>query len=245
MRYLSILTFLFSIAVINPVHAGVLIEFEVSVTKQLTITATTGTAEASVTGRTGTGIALEGTGELISAPVVDAASFGFKATGSFTKDLKLSPINASGVYSISLYETNAPSTETSINEGQQAFVGTTTITLGATEYANLLNAPNSGKIYAFADTPSYATNGTHVGDWAKASSGTVPEPSTAIAMGLLGVLGFAVIEDEDSVLQRLKRSVQLKADESGSIQFCRSVAGGKHVKGYRPSNGAMSNQLVH
>ena len=59
---------------------------------------------------------------------------------------------------------------TSINEGQQAFVGTTTITLGATEYANLLNAPNSGKIYAFL-TPLIVL--THIGDWAKAR----PAPS--------------------------------------------------------------------
>ena len=192
MRYLSILTFLFSIAVINPAHAGVLLEFDLSVTNQLIIRATTGTALASVTGRTGTGIVLEGTGQL-NTSVGDASdTFGYKSTGAFTNQLKLNPINASGVYSINLYEINAATTNTSITQGQQAFVGTTTIkSLDATEYANLLNAPNSGKIYAFADTPSYATVGTYIGDWAKASSGAVPEPSTAIAMGLLSVLGFA------------------------------------------------------
>ena len=58
-------------------------------------------------------------------------------------------------------------------------------------YGNLLNGPSSGKIYAFDGSPLRHFNGTHVGDWAKASSGNVPEPSTAIAMGLLGVLGFA------------------------------------------------------
>ena len=192
MRYLSILTFLFSIAVINPAHAGVLLEFDLSGTNQLIIRATTGTALASVTGRTGTGIVLEGTGELGGDYVGDASdTFGYQSTGKFTNQLKLHPINASGVWSINLYEINAATTNTSITQGQQAFVGTTTITLDATGYENLLNGPNSGKIYAFADTPSYATVGTYIGDWAKASSGTVPEPSTAIAMGLLGVLGFA------------------------------------------------------
>ena len=191
MRYLSILTFLFSIALINPTHAGVLIELDLSVTNQLTLTATTGTALASVTGTTGTGIVLDGTGQLTVTYVGDASdTFGVKSTGAFTNTPELFPIlNDSGVYSINLYEGN-DGTETSINEGQQAFVGTTTITLGATEYANLLNAPNSGKIYAFDDTPNYQSS-TYIGDWAKASSGTVPEPSTAIAMGLLGVLGFA------------------------------------------------------
>ena len=192
MRYLSILTFLFSIAVINPAHAGVLLEFDLSGTNQLIITATTGTALESVTGRTGRGIVLEGTGELGFGNVGDASdTFGYKATGAFTNQLKLHPINANGVWSINLYEVNAATTDTSITQGQQAFVGTTTITLDATEYANLLDAPNSGKIYAFADYYDYATVGTYIGDWAKASSGTVPEPSTAIAMGLLGVLGFA------------------------------------------------------
>ena len=191
MRYLSILTFLFSIAVINPAHAGVLIEFDLSVTNQLTITATTGTALASVTGNTGTGIVLEGTGELIGDSLGDASdTFGFQSTGALSR-VKLSRINASGVYSINLFETDTSNIiNISITQGQQAFVGTTTITLDATEYANLLNAPSSGKIYAFADTPSYATQGTYIGDWAKASSGTVPEPSTGIALGLLGVLGF-------------------------------------------------------
>ena len=191
MRYLSILTFLFSIAVINPAHAGIVVEFDLSVTNQLTLTATTVTALASTTGNTGVGIILEGTGEVESFALGGTSdTFGYKATGAFTNQLKLHPINASGVWSINLYEINAATTDTSITQGQQAFVGTTTITLDATEYANLLNAPNSGKIYAFADTPSYATQGTYIGDWAKASSGTVPEPSTGIALGLLGVLGF-------------------------------------------------------
>ena len=191
MRYLSILTFLFSIAVINPAHAGVLLEFDLSVTNQLTITATTGTALASVTGNTGTGIVLEGTGELIGDSLGDDSdTFGFQSTGALSQ-VKLTRINASGVYSINLFETDTSNIiNISITQGQQAFVGTTTITLDATEYANLLNAPSSGKIYAFADTPSYATQGTYIGDWAKASSGTVPEPSTGIALGLLGVLGF-------------------------------------------------------
>ena len=86
MRYLSILTFLFSIAVINPAHAGVLIEFDLSVTNQLTITATTGTALASVTGNTGTGIVLEGTGELIGDSLGDASdTFGFQSTGALSR----------------------------------------------------------------------------------------------------------------------------------------------------------------
>ncbi|MGB1926543.1 MAG: hypothetical protein ACPHL6_08430, partial [Rubripirellula sp.] len=62
MKYLSILTFLFSIAVINPAHAGVLIELDLSVTNQLTLTATTETAIATATGPTLKGIVLEGTG---------------------------------------------------------------------------------------------------------------------------------------------------------------------------------------
>ncbi|MGC6445961.1 MAG: PEP-CTERM sorting domain-containing protein [Rubripirellula sp.] len=192
MRFLSILTFLFSVALINPAYAGVLIEFDLSVTNQLTLTATTGTALASATGNTGTGIVLEGTGELTGDSLGDDSdTFGFQSTGALSR-VKLNRINASGVYSIDLFEQLfSDSINTSITQGQQAFVGTSTITLDATEYANLLNAPNSGKIYAFADSPSYATVGTYIGDWAKASSGTVPEPSTAIAMGLLGVLGFA------------------------------------------------------
>ena len=87
MRYLSILTFLFSIAVINPAHAGVLLEFDLSVTNQLTITATTGTALASITGNTATGIVLEGTGELSSGDSLGDASytFGFQSTGALSR----------------------------------------------------------------------------------------------------------------------------------------------------------------
>ena len=194
MKYLSILTFLFSIAVINPAHAGVLLEFDLSVTNQLTITATTGTALARLTGDTGTGIVLEGTGELIGDSLGDAPhTFGFQTTGGVMQRVKLNHLNdPAGNNSINLFEEDfSDRVNIDINQGQQVFVGTTTHHLDATEYANILNAPNSGKIYAFADSPSYATVGTYIGDWAKASSGTVPEPSTAIAMGLLGVLGFA------------------------------------------------------
>ena len=190
MRYLSILTFLFSIAVINPAHAGVLVEFDLSVTNQLTLTATTGTALASTTGTTVVGIVLEGTGGTSLAAGGTSDTFGFKSTGKLVQ-VGTAQVTTS-VYSLNLFEKNAEnSVNTSITQGQQAFVGTTTITLNAQSYANLLNAPNSGKIYAFADTPSYATVGTYIGDWAKATSGAVPEPSTAIGMGLLGVLGFA------------------------------------------------------
>ena len=192
MRYLSILTLLFSIAVINPANAGVLIELDLSVTNQLTLTATTGTALESTTGNTGVGIVLEGTGEVENYALGGTSdTFGFKSTGAF-EQVSTTRILNSGVNSINLYENNfSNGINTSITEGQQAFVGTTTITLNPQSYAELLNAPSSGKIYAFADNPSYATQGKYIGDWAKASSGTVPEPSTAIAMGLLSVLGFA------------------------------------------------------
>ena len=192
MRYLSILTFLFSIAVINPAHAGVLIELDLSVTDQLTLTATTETAIGTVSGSTFAGIVLQGTGEVNNGFNGGASdTFGFKSTGAFTL-IETVQLFKSGVWSLNLYESkHSDSVDTSITSGQQAFVGTTTITLNSESYNNLLNAPSSGKIYAFADGDDFATNGTHVGDWAKASSGTVPEPSTAIAMGLLGVLGFA------------------------------------------------------
>ncbi len=191
MRYLSILTFLFSIAVINPAHAGVLIELDLSVTNQLTLTATTETAIGTVSGPTSNGIVLQGTGNVDSNLVGGTSdTFGFKSTGAFN-EIKTSRLLDSGVYSLNLYESGA-SVSTSITSGEQAFVGTTTMPLDATSYNNLLNGPSSGKIYAFDDgATTFATNGTYIGDWAKASSGNVPEPSTAIAMGLLGVLGFA------------------------------------------------------
>ena len=70
MRYLSILTFLFSIAVINPAHAGILVELDLSVTNQLTLTATTETAMAKRNGFTGKGIVLQGTGQCDRIPLV-------------------------------------------------------------------------------------------------------------------------------------------------------------------------------
>ena len=188
MRYLSILTFLFSIAVINPAHAGVLIELDLSVTNKLTLTATTETAIATATGETLKGIVLQGTGNAVVESVGASDTFGFKSTGEIN-EINISNLLDSGVFSINLYEAGV-SVTTSITQGQQAFEGTTTITVNAQSYANLLNSPSSGKIYAFDDGSStFATNGTYVGDWAKAS--TVPEPSTAIAMGLLGIVGFA------------------------------------------------------
>ena len=189
MRYLSILTFLFSIALINPAHAGVLIYLDLSVTNRLTLTATTETAIATTDpgGTTGTGIVLEGTG-IVPSDLTGGASdtFGVYSTGAFSQ-VKTSRLLNNGVNSLNLYD-SSDDRATSITSGQQAFVGTTTINLDdATIYNNLLNGPSSGKIYAFADNSlTFATDGTYIGDWAK-----VPEPSTAIAMGVLGVLGFA------------------------------------------------------
>lgn len=191
MRCLSILTFLFSIALINPAHAGVLIELDLSVTNQLTLTATTETAIGTATGPTLKGIVLEGTGSVASGLLGGASdTFGFNSTGAFVQ-VETSGLLDSGVYSLNLYESSfTDNVSTSITSGEQAFVGTTTMPLDATSYNNLLNGPSSGKIYAFDDgATTFATNGTYIGEWAKAS--TVPEPSTAIAMGLLGILGFA------------------------------------------------------
>ena len=112
----------------------------------------------------------------------------YKTTGPIEfQQVTTSAILSNGVYSLNLYEKDfSNGNSASITQGQQAFVGTTTITLNADSYKALVDGPSSGKIWAFTDNDLFATQATHIGDWA-----TVPEPSTAIAMGLLGVVGFA------------------------------------------------------
>ena len=110
MRYLSILTFLFSIAVINPAACGCpyrirLIRHQPTHPRRL--------QQNSYGKRNGfyrKRDCTDGTGQQLTVIYVGDASdtFGVKSTGAFTNAPKLFPIlNDSGVYSINLYVRNA------------------------------------------------------------------------------------------------------------------------------------------
>ena len=177
MRYLSILTFLFSIAVINPAAAGVVVDSNGIVTEF---------TETSYSQNTY--YFYEGSYDSTNSTSATTKSLEAMAQFFFYTDLEASLRSYSGTVTlnptVSYVMTSAELANTvyvhevlydAVNQEWQSY--------SSREYSKSAtdNAPNGMQTFYFASLTA-PTGG---------STGSVPEPSTALAIGLLGVLGFA------------------------------------------------------
>ncbi len=163
--------------------AQVLLEFDLSVTDQITITSTGGLSAASASASNFTGFLL--------ADFFNDSSFS-SGTGSGTGDLTTfsnpsdgSPSLFSNATSFGLniwsFSTDSP---VDVTAGSQAFTGSATWTVGAAEYAAMLAGNTSGDIYFGADTDDdIAAGAVFIGTYR-----VVPAPSALALLGLGGIV---------------------------------------------------------
>lgn len=160
-----------------------LLIIDLSVTNEITMTATAGLASASATGGSFTGVLMAGfysvappAGHLYSGGVGDLVAAGDVSDGS------PAIFNAAGSVGLNFWSWTA-SASSAFTAGDLAFTGSATVSgLDAGDYANMLAGNSSGDIIAFADSDD--DFGVVIGQW---NTEVVPAPS---AMALLGLGGL-------------------------------------------------------
>lgn len=162
--------------------AEFLIEIDLSIEDEITMTALAGASAETVSFSNFTGVYLVdfygGTGDSLTATLVsgDLTTFGdptddspslFRGGGGSDPGLNLWSFSSLGTVGVTA--------------GQQAFEGSATWTLSSSMYADMLAGSTSGNILADADTAD--DPGTLIGEYT-----VVPAPG---ALALLGIVGFA------------------------------------------------------
>tara|TARA_R110000744_G_scaffold116348_7_gene217563 strand:- start:140 stop:712 length:573 start_codon:yes stop_codon:yes gene_type:complete len=164
--------------------ADVLLEIDLSVVDQITISATGGLSAASVSGADVTGVLMAGfyntaapgiSRTYLSGDLVSAGSTPDGSPGLFNSSFGTS-------YGLNFYSWATEST-VDFTAGSVAFTGSATWSLDAASYADAIAGNLSGDIYAFADDDDDIGAATNIGSWA-----VVPAPSSMALLGLGGIV---------------------------------------------------------
>lgn len=172
------------LAVAATASADVLLEIDLSVVDQLTITATTGNSAVSASGSNFTGFLLDG---------LSAGTSGTSGTSVVSADLSTAANASDGSPSLfvagggtdtglNIWSFSSDST-VEVTAGAQAFAGAATWSISSALYASLTAGATSGNIYFPADDSGDIAGAELLGTY-----NVVPAPG---ALALLGLGGFA------------------------------------------------------
>jgi hypothetical protein len=172
-------------------RADVLLTVDLSVTDQVTITATTGLSSATVSGNNNLGVYFEnfyGAGSFIDDTLV---------SGDLTNSLNPSD-GSPNLYrdesdpGLNLYGWTSDSGSTvNFTAGVQAFTGSATWDLDSASYNDMLAGNTSGNLYFPADSSDDLATATLIGTWEVASTTVIPTPTAALAIpAMLAGLGL-------------------------------------------------------
>ncbi len=164
--------------------ADILLNVDLSVADQVTITATVGNSAADASGNSFTGYLLAG---FFNDPSYNADSGG-NGVGNLTTSANASSgspllFSAWDSFGLNVWNFSADSS-VGVTGGSQAFVGSATWSgLDSDEYAAMLAGNTSGDIYFNADTDNDIAGGAvFIGTW-----NVVPAPSSMALLGLGGI----------------------------------------------------------
>ncbi len=171
------------VAMTNSANADVLLTVDLSVTNQITITATSGLAGASVNGSPFDGIYLADFYSAGGTGLIYTNGVGNLSTFLNASDNSPGLFRGSGDTGLNIWSFSSVGTA-NIIAGTQAFAGTATWSISAAEYADMIaDGARTGDIYFPADTSDDLGGATLVGTYQV----VVPAPG---AFAMLG-LGFA------------------------------------------------------
>ena len=183
----------FSVCVlmVSAAQAAVVLQIDLSTVNQVTISATTGSSLASVSGSDGDGVYLKdffapGGSDFNIEDGLGSSLVYFNGTSNESQYI----FRDSNDPGLNIYGM-ADFVPSSFTSGVQAFKGSSTWNLTAQQYAVFLQAPTSGDIYAFAYKIDQLNGGPQlIGQYSVGSSAAVPEPTSMAIFGL-GALGMA------------------------------------------------------
>ena len=176
------------VAIIAPTaRADVLINIDLSVANEITMTAQPGLSAATISGSDGIGIYFDafyaGSGvtglneTLVSGDITNAAN-----PSDGTPNLFRSGTADTG---LNLFSWSSDAT-VDFTAGALAFTGTATWTLDADDYADMLAGGGAGgDIYFPADDAGDVAGATLIGEYTVTSP--IPEPSSLALLGLVGI----------------------------------------------------------
>ena len=173
-------------------RADVLLLVDLSVTDQVTISATSGLSAASASGSDFLGIYFEnfygGAGSTLSETLFGTADL-TNAENPADGSPSLFRGGSGSDPGLNMFSWSTDSTVT-FTAGSTAFVGSATWTLSATEYAEMLAGSSSGDIYFPADTVDDLAGGVTLLGQYQVITG-VPEPATCSLLGIgLGLMVY-------------------------------------------------------
>jgi hypothetical protein len=191
--------FLICVLMVSSARAGFILNIDLSTVNQLKISATTELSAATVSGNDGVGVYLKdflGTSVFSNIGptrigVTDLVYFNSTSNGAALLHQNDGSDPGLNIYSM------AGGADASFTTGVQAFKGSVTYIVTASEYSALLLAPTTGDVYAFAyqisDLNGDLNGGPKViGQYSVSGISAVPEP-TSIAISGLGGLGMVYL----------------------------------------------------
>jgi hypothetical protein len=185
----------------TPAAAAVLLQVDLSVADTITITATSGTSDATVSGPQAIGVYLDDffgasgtalTSTLVSGDLTTSGnpsdlSPALYRSGSAMQDVTDPGLN---IYSFST------DTEVEFTAGSLAFSGAATWTIPAAIYNEALAGPTSGTLYFPAESLGQSGRATAIGTWERLDAAQIepPMPVPTLSGWMLSLLsGFLVM----------------------------------------------------
>jgi len=180
---MNVLAVIAASGLVSVASADVLLSIDLSVTDQITITATDGLSAASATASNFTGYLMADFFNDAAATPADTSVSGDLSTAANASDASADIFSGGTSFGFNVWSFSSDS-DVSVTAGEIAFAGSTTWTVDAIDYADMLAGNTSGDIYFGADTDDDIAGGaTFIGTW-----NVVPAPSSLALIGLGGLV---------------------------------------------------------